>query len=367
MQLLLLASMLARCHRCKLGCSPGVAADTCACSQFRSIKRFRPRQQDRLPVCIPSPLCGGDARAPPSLHDPARSLSPLHDSARRAAIVVIHRHNASLVRPWHRHEPERAYEHAVRRIVRLAVSLQNVGTTLPIYLLASGTRHAAYEAMLREQFGVSTLADELPYERPPRWSSPYHWLSFAKLHALGLVQFGRIIVLDTDCFVLRNIDHLASPRLVPAPAAVMRLKCIEPGLSPWELNSGVMVLEPSAIAALRMEILVRSASHRGNDSTIGTSGRRFKPVLGDPGEQSVWRNYFTLYGEAVHELPAGYNAVRAATNFSDAVSWEHVHVLHDTDTGRGQRWLGRADQLALYRNATQLAIEATERARRSIQ
>ena len=46
-------------------------------------------------------------------------------------------------------------------------------------------------------------------------------------------------------------------------------------------------------------------------------------VYDDLGEQSVWRR---LYPE-IHELPAGYCALKAA-NFS-AGEWAKAHVLHD--------------------------------------
>ena len=64
--------------------------------------------------------------------------------------------------------------------------------------------------------------------------------------------------------------------------------------------------------------------------------------------------------EAMAPAMSSSSSRSRSSDMSDA---ERVHVLHDTDTGRGQLWPGRADQLALYRNATRLAIEATERAR----
>ena len=48
-----------------------------------------------------------------------------------------------------------------------------------------------------------------PHMRPPRWHNPWHAGSFVKLGALAMTEFDVVIVLDIDCVVLRNIDHLS--------------------------------------------------------------------------------------------------------------------------------------------------------------
>ena len=74
---------------------------------------------------------------------------------------------------------------------------------------------------------------------PPQWAAPYHRGSFGKLNILRLTQFDKVVFLDSDCQVVRNIDNLAS---VPSPSAAFHAP--DDGI-----NSGVMVLSPNTAMA----------------------------------------------------------------------------------------------------------------------
>ena len=87
------------------------------------------------------------------------------------------------MRSWYRHNPLLSYEHAMRRITRLVLSLRAVGTRLPIHLLASGFRAAAYEAALEDLGVVTTPLDHLPVTSPS-WASRHHVGTFSKLRVL---------------------------------------------------------------------------------------------------------------------------------------------------------------------------------------
>ncbi len=64
--------------------------------------------------------------------------------------------------------------------------------------------------------------------------------TFFKLRSAGLTEFKKIVLLDSDMIVLKNIDHLF---LNPHMSAVAAGKSLNPS---WKkLNSGTLVLEPS--------------------------------------------------------------------------------------------------------------------------
>ena len=75
-----------------------------------------------------------------------------------------------------------------------------------------------------------------------------------------------------------------------------------------ELRAALMVLQPSRADWERASALMA-------DPSAG--------VYDDLGEGSVWRRLY----ERVHELPAGYAALRSTD--LDAAEWAKVHVLHD--------------------------------------
>jgi len=246
--------------------------------------------------------------------------------------------------------------------------------------------------------------------RHSAWSSPFHRASFVKLHALAAIQFRRIVVLDTDTLVLRNIDHLltASHRALPTPAFAFRFKCWSAVPRPkppaqgtiWEMNSGVMVLKPDALLYRKLLTLlnqgrggvaaapsganatssspVASTSSTSTTSTVrmtiassanpnATSrvggaredlGDRKRGgdspavaklfVAHDPGEQSVWRRIYSR----VHELPVAYNTFRKTWLMVDA-EWDEVYILHDSDVHRSFPLRPRIERI--YSNLTTMA------------
>ena len=95
----------------------------------------------------------------------------------------------------------------------------------------------------------------------PRWAAGSPWAgTFAKLRTLQLTHFSRILVLDTDCVALRNVDHLASRSAVPrTPAFVFSA---QDGGAWGLMNSGVMVLRPDGAEFERAKALMASMDAR---------------------------------------------------------------------------------------------------------
>jgi len=139
---------------------------------------------------------------------------------------------------------------------------------------------------------------------------------------LSLTEYERIIVLDQDLVILRNLDNLAHH---PAPAFAYRFKC-----SPtMEINSGIMVLDTNKTMHRDISKLVLHNS--------------VKLIRNDLSDQLVWRTYFPK----VHGLPTGYNLFRSEV-LSGPSEWSRVHVLHDIwkyqnpQSGKNSPWRRQA-------------------------
>ena len=278
-------------------CDPPQNANSCDCVDKKMLPP-NPGVLDRddvdlMPACLPSPLCGA-ANSPPASKK----------SGGAAIMLFIDMQRQNLRFPVGSCVPclRRGYGKAVRELMRVLLSLRAVNTTLPVYILASGERYPAVEQKLVSLFpSVRFLADVAPPVVVPSWASKWARGSFAKLRALALTRFDRLVVLDNDDIVLRNIDHLVSH---PAPAFVFGWKCYPRR----ELRASTMVLRP------RMADWEAASRLVANDSA---------GVYDDLGEQSVWRRLYTQ----AYELPAGFAAMRTADLPGD--EWPKVSVVHD--------------------------------------
>ena len=208
------------------------------------------------------------------------------------------------VRPGYIGREKDSYIREARRAEQLVLSLQLLATdarqtSLPIYVCVGGERDARFEARLVKLGAIILPIRPLP---PPPWASSHYRNNFNKLSALNLTQFSRVIVMDNDCVVLKNIDHLASPSIAtPAAACHPRRK-----YKLCSFNFGVHVLTPSKEEADR---LVQSYQVRGKLHNNG-------------GEQEVWANFH----KKIHELPIGYNAHHGLE--MPRSEWDQVHVIH---------------------------------------
>ncbi|EOD07381.1 hypothetical protein EMIHUDRAFT_195122 [Emiliania huxleyi CCMP1516] len=282
-------------------CAP-FQPSSCLCSELR----LNTSSKVPLPACRPTVACGRAASK--------RSVFGAAGAAGNATIAILYGFQRERTRNSFTRAPLASYLKDMTLIMRLVLSLRAVDTALPIQLLVSGERHRRFEARLAAR-GVKIRGVSSP--ALPRWANAWHSGSFSKLAALGLLGYDRVIVLDVDCVVLRNIDHLA---FAPAPGFVyrrkLREKCTSRAGLKWELSSGVMVLQPGATESNRMLRLMRQRAEQ-------------RHIVGDGGDQSIWR----IFWSRVFELPAAYNAYK-----TDAVpSWRRVKgaeshdifVLHD--------------------------------------
>ena len=162
-------------------------------------------------------------------------------------------------------------------LIRLLRTVRLVCTTVPVHVVR-GDLPSAWEAQLA-QLGVKTL--DMPCTVPlPSWAAGFHTPTFQKIAALCLTQFRKVLVLDNDVVLLRNIDHLLRS---PTPAFVYTPHA-------RGINSGVAVLRPDrSMFAHARRVL---ALPRSNGSK------------GDGGDQEAWPLIFRRF----FELPICYNA-----------------------------------------------------------
>ena len=124
---------------------------------------------------------------------------------------------------------------------------ESLRRTDPQYgLLVLITKHvsAACEAAL-QRAGLTTLRADQQLQRVEKGDRALrHWdNTFGKLLMFELVQYEKIVYLDSDMLVLRNLDHLFEH---PHMSAAVPDKLM-PGHESWvQLCSALMVIEPQA-------------------------------------------------------------------------------------------------------------------------
>lgn len=134
---------------------------------------------------------------------------------------------------------------------------------------------------------------------------------FTKLRAWELEEFEKVVLLDADMVVMRNLDSLFErPELAAAPDF----------LRPDRFNSGLMVLEPS------------------RDKLAGMLGSLSESATYDGGDQGFLNTYFGDWytGDPARRLPTWYNLpsfiyqfMRAHPSLRVEVERE-VRVIHYT-------------------------------------
>lgn len=204
-------------------------------------------------------------------------------------------------------------------VLALDRSLRNVGSAQPLTVFASD---ASPELLGSIRSSGLRCVEVSPLEPPTavreknaaagfsRWNG-----TFAKLRVLEQVQFGKIVILDADMMVNRNIDFAFD---CPHMSAVAAGAKAHPG---WkDLNSGFMVLEPSVAAFEQaMEILGDiSESHLDEFAALGDQDI-FQRLMPD------WESLPELH------LPESFNAFQdclPSYDRSGYLALEDAYVIH---------------------------------------
>ena len=133
----------------------------------------------------------------------------------------------------------------------LAQSLKKAKSQHELFVLIPEDKQSELQEVLT-QWGLKTLTRprlDPPEEVMDDGNKAHYWReTFFKLRAAGLIKFRKIILLDSDMIVMKNLDGLFQK---PSFSAVAAGRSVIPS---WiRLNSGLMVLEPSE--ALETQLL----------------------------------------------------------------------------------------------------------------
>jgi hypothetical protein len=182
----------------------------------------------------------------------------------------------------------------------LGRSLRATGTRAPMVLLLTPD----VPSRAREDLAAQgwTLRDIEPVKNPtpahqqlfPRFDKV-----FTKLRAWELTDFDKVVLLDADMVVVRNIDDLfARPELAASPDFLL----------PDRFNSGLMVLEPSRDKLARMlRQLADAPTYDGGDQ--GFLNAFFGDWYTGPGDRRLptWYNLPNFIYQFMH----GHASLRA--------------------------------------------------------
>ena len=127
----------------------------------------------------------------------------------------------------------------------LVRSLKKIGTTHEIVILVPTSKHEELLNKISDygilKFDGVKVIDSCDIELPSDLSEQNHYWTntFFKLKAFSLEQFKKIVLIDSDMLVQRNIDCLFDK---PHMSAVIAGQCMYPDYD--SLNSGLMVVVP---------------------------------------------------------------------------------------------------------------------------
>jgi len=129
-------------------------------------------------------------------------------------------------------------------VLTLHYSMKLVGSEYPLCCLVSTTVSESVETTIKNH-GIETIRLVEPAitfkANNVEWASNWDF-TFDKLKVWGLTQFEKIVFVDSDMLVIKNIDHLFErPATSAALAGVLFPSCEQINF----LNSGLMVIEPS--------------------------------------------------------------------------------------------------------------------------
>lgn len=199
-------------------------------------------------------------------------------------------------------------------VVMLNRSLQKVKASYPLLVLCANDLSTSTIQVL-EKFHIQykVLSERINVDTSKVNASKefQHWnKTFDKLLIWSLIEFDKVVCLDSDMQVIRNIDFLFE---APHMSAVIADQWNEPGLD--KLNSGLMVIEPNLKEFEGLKNLWESG-------TIS---------LKNIGDQDIIRAYYTDWGKnndlVLHPgLNVLYSEVSAGIIKKENV--EPVSVIH---------------------------------------
>ena len=194
-------------------------------------------------------------------------------------------------------------------IEALGGSLKASGTTVPMVVMVTADVSAPTRSRLQAQgWGLRDISP-ISNPEPSTQMLPRFGAAYTKLRAWQLTEFDKVVFLDADTIVMKNVDDLFErPEIAGAPDFFL----------PDRFNSGVMVLEPS------QDTFERMVKELGKEQSY------------DGGDQGFLNLFFgNWYAKPVeHRLPIGYNMAHFIYQFmhSHRSAWKdlkgEIKILH---------------------------------------
>lgn len=176
-------------------------------------------------------------------------------------------------------------------------SLKDVGAQYPLFCLLSVSVEKRTEQKLVDE-GIRCLRltrTAINCEVNPSGKNFSHWnYTFDKLLIWGLTQFEKVVYIDSDMLIVRNIDSLFEHKSFSAVSA----DASYPGNESWVggLNSGIVVIKPDK--GVEADLL----------QSIRPTVEKYKKQGQLVGDQDVVKSYLSDWGHQTFlHLDEGYN------------------------------------------------------------
>lgn len=202
-------------------------------------------------------------------------------------------------------------------VLALCESVRRTKTQIPFAVLCApavgeNTKEKLRKCMLILEADDISVSNEIltdNIDEYQKWNT-----TFFKLNVFKQTQFDKIILLDADMIILKNIDHLFSRQHM---SAVPSGKLIR-GKEKYGLNSGLIVLQPSEVIFSKMVNAIGPTKLQLNNHAIGDQDV-IKYVYSD------WMNQDDL------ELSETYNCFSHEMDELCArkmLSFKDIYVIH---------------------------------------
>jgi len=153
----------------------------------------------------------------------------------------------------------------------LFYSLKNTQSKYPfLVLLTPNISKKTISTLNKYSISYKVLSEEI--QNPTNVSQNHRWFpTYSKLHIFNQTEYDKLVFLDADMLILRNIDELFDfPHMSATNAGGML-----PRKSSWtHLNSGLIVLEPSK------KLFNDMLSKIGKIEKVESGGNKLKPQYG---------------------------------------------------------------------------------------
>lgn len=198
----------------------------------------------------------------------------------------------------------------------LCKSLLLTETKYPFVVVIPEDSTIAFEEKVRKHsYGASIIRIErINFSNDVSNPMYRHWQdTFFKLNVARLTQFEKVVMLDSDLLILKNIDDLfLRPHMSACASALIKFP-------DWKyLNSGLMVIEPSLYFYDKLILNIDNA--------------RKASKTGDIGDQDVFNFLYPNWFETPElRIPEEYNEFyRAVYRLAKTLKrgWKSIKVIH---------------------------------------